>query len=83
MHLHLAAGTPISQLDGTTSGIVWMIVVMLPALGLFLGLIFWAAREPRVSKGQLRMAGGQSGPAAAGPIVTVERDAGVPEQVRG
>jgi hypothetical protein len=83
MHLHLAAGTPISQLDGTTSGIVWMIVVMLPALGLFLGLIFWAAREPRASKEQLQVAGGQSGPGAAVPIVTVEREAGFAEQVSG
>lgn len=83
MHLHLAEGTSLAHLDGTTSGIVWMIFVMLPALGLFLGVIYWAAREPRTSKGQLQLAGGQGGAGAAERTVPVEHDAGLSQQLGG
>jgi hypothetical protein len=61
IHLaQLAEGTPQSRLDGTTSGIVVLIVVMLPALAFFIGLIYWSARNP--GRGYLPSAG-TAGPA--------------------
>jgi hypothetical protein len=63
IHLvQLAEGTPQSRLDGTTSGIVVLVVVMLPVLAFFIGLVYWSARNP--GRGYLPAAGS---PAAAEP----------------
>ena len=47
MQLDLAAGTTQAHLDGTTTGIVVMVIVMFIALALFISVIYWADREPR------------------------------------
>jgi hypothetical protein len=47
MQLSLADGTTQAHLDGTTTGIVVMVIVMFIALALFISLIYWSAREPR------------------------------------
>ena len=54
MQLSLADGTTQAHLDGTTTGIVVMVIVMFIALALFISLIYWSAREPRrpVSRSQ-------------------------------
>jgi hypothetical protein len=65
VHLYLADSTSQAHLDGTTTGIVVMIVVMLPALAFFIGLIYWSARDPGDRKGHLQPAGGQGAVGAA------------------
>jgi hypothetical protein len=63
---YLAEGTPPARLDGTTTGIVVMIVVMLPALAFFIGLIYWSARPSAPGgAGQPQPAIGQSSAGAA------------------
>ena len=47
MQLSLAAGTTQAHLDGTTTGIVVMVIVAFLALSLFISLVYWADREPR------------------------------------
>jgi hypothetical protein len=47
MQLILAAGTTQAHLDGTTTGIVVMVILAFLALILFISLIFWADRAPR------------------------------------
>ena len=51
MHLNLADTTSQAHLDGTTTGIIVTIVVMIPALAFFIGLIYWSARGSGDSKG--------------------------------
>ena len=47
MQLTLAAGTTQAHLDGTTTGIVVMVILAFLALIAFIALIFWADRAPR------------------------------------
>jgi cytoskeletal protein RodZ len=70
MQLSLADGTSPAHLDGTTTGIVVMAVVMLIALGLFIGLVYWSAREPRVSPAHQQPASGRGLSGAAQRPVT-------------
>ena len=69
MHI-LAETTSQAHLDGTTGGIVVMMAVMLPALALFIILIYWSAREPRARKGHLQPATSLGSAGAAGRPVT-------------
>ena len=50
MQFYLAAGTSQAHLDGTTTGIVVMMAVMLPALAVFIGAIYWSARVPHANR---------------------------------
>ena len=52
MQFSLAAGTTQAHLDGTTTGIVVMVILAFLALILFISVIFWAARAPRRPPGQ-------------------------------
>jgi hypothetical protein len=65
VQLNLADGTSPAHLDGTTTGIVVMVVVMLPALALFIALIYWSARDPGDRKGHRQSA---TAGAAARPV---------------
>jgi hypothetical protein len=47
MQTSLAAGTRQAHLDGTTTGIVVMVILAFLALILFIAVIFWADRAPR------------------------------------
>lgn len=66
MHLNLADTTSQAHLDGTTTGIIVTIVVMIPALAFFIGLIYWSARDSGDSKGQLQPATSLGTAGAAG-----------------
>jgi hypothetical protein len=67
MQLSLADGTSQAHLDGTTTGIVVMVVVMFVALTLFISLVYWSAHEPGDRKGHRQSARGSAG-AAERPV---------------
>lgn len=78
MQLSLADGTSPAHLDGTTTGIVVMVVVMFVALTLFISLVYWSAREPRDRKGHRQSARGQGSAGAAERPVTSTGGQGAP-----
>ena len=78
MQLILAEGTSPAHLDGTTTGIVVMVIVMLIALAFFIGLIYWAARDPADTKSHRRTALGQGPGGAAGRPVAKAGGQGAP-----
>jgi hypothetical protein len=71
VHLNLADTTSQAHLDGTTTGIIVTIVVMIPALAFFIGLIYWSARDSGAKKGQLQPATSLGSAGAAQQPVTV------------
>lgn len=71
MHLNLADTTSQAHLDGTTTGIIVTIVVMIPALAFFIGLIYWSARDSGAKKGHLQPAPSLGSAGAAQQPVSV------------
>lgn len=78
MQISLADGTSPAHLDGTTTGIVVMAVVMFVALTLFISLVYWSAREPRDKRGHRQSAGGRGSAGTAGRPVTSPGGQGAP-----
>jgi hypothetical protein len=78
MQFSLADGTSQAQLDGTTTGIVVMVIVMFAALALFISLVYWSAREPGDRKGHQQSVRGQGSVGAVGRPVTSAGGQGAP-----
>jgi hypothetical protein len=78
MQFSLADGTTQAHLDGTTTGIVVMVVVMFVALALFISLVYWSAREPGDRRGHRQSAWGQDSVGAVGRPVTSAGGQGAP-----